>query len=137
MPAKQISVYDLALERRSKARYPVELKVRFRALPSDGIALLGCGRTLNVSSSGLLIATDEPLVKAGSRLHVSMEWPSMLNDKTPLQLIVVCRVIRRQASGFAAVMERYQFRTRKAERRAAADRKPNSLAMAACSSDFA
>lgn len=136
MPVNQKSFQDLALERRSKARYPVELNVRYRAL-ANGIALLGFGRTLNVSSSGLLIATDQPLVKDGSRLSVSMEWPSMLNDRTPLQLIVICRVIRRQPSGFAAMMESYQFRTRKTARRPEADADPNSLAMAACSSDFA
>ena len=136
MPANQLTVHDVALERRSRARYPVELKVQYRTF-ANGMALLGFGRTLNVSSSGLLIATDEPFVQDGSRVRVAMEWPSMLNDQTPLQLIVVCRVIRCQQSGFAAVLERYQFRTRKAEKHAATVPKPKSLAVAACSSDFA
>ncbi|HTC35963.1 MAG TPA: PilZ domain-containing protein [Bryobacteraceae bacterium] len=112
MPANLL-VNEPALERRSKARYPVELNVRYRTL-AKGTALAGIGRTLNVSSRGLLIACEEPLVEDGSRLQVSLEWPSMLNGKTPLQLIAVCRVIRCQSEIFAVRLERYQFRTRKA-----------------------
>jgi hypothetical protein len=111
MPANLL-VHELALERRSKVRYPVELKVRYHTL-RDGPALAGIGRTLNVSSHGFLIASEEQLVQAGCRLQVSLEWPSMLNGITPLQLIAVCRVTRCQSEVFAVRLERYQFRTRK------------------------
>jgi hypothetical protein len=111
MPANLL-VNELALERRSKARYPVELNVRYRTL-EKGLALAGVGRTLNVSSHGLLIACAEQLVEDGRRLQVALEWPSMLNGTTPLQLIAVCRVIRCQSEVFAVRLERYQFRTRK------------------------
>ena len=111
MPANLL-VNELAPERRSKARYPVELNVRYRTL-ANGPALAGIGRTLNVSSHGFLIVSDEQLVQHGSRLQVSLEWPSMLNGTTPLQLIAVCRVTRCQSEIFAVRLERYQFRTRK------------------------
>jgi hypothetical protein len=111
MPAKQIARRDLVMERRSKARYPMEFNVRYRSL-SKGPALVGVGHTVNVSSGGLLIACDEQIVNDGSRLQVSLEWPSMLNGTTPLQLITVCRVIRCQQAGFAVRLERYEFRTR-------------------------
>jgi hypothetical protein len=110
--AANLLVNELALERRSKARYPVVLNVRYRTI-ANGPALAGVGRTLNVSSRGLLIACEEPLVEDGSRLQVALEWPSMLNGITPLQLIAVCRVTRCQSEVFAVQLERYQFRTRK------------------------
>ncbi len=70
---------------------------------------------MNVSSHGFLIASDGQLVRAGNRLQVAMEWPSMLDGTTPLQLIAVCRVIRCQSEVFAVRLERYQFRTRKSK----------------------
>jgi hypothetical protein len=108
----QAATKDFAPERRSKARYPVEMNVRYRTL-TNGLALVGLGRTLNVSSRGLLIASAQHIVHDGSRVQVSLEWPSLLDDTTPLQLIAVCRVIRCQPAGFAVRLERYQFRTRK------------------------
>jgi len=91
----------------------MELNVRYRTL-TNGPALVGIGRTLNVSSRGLLIASEQGIVHDGSRLRVSMEWPTLLHGTTPLQLIAVCRVIRCQPSVFAVRLERYHFRTRKA-----------------------
>jgi len=112
MQPNQVASEDLERDRRSNARYPVELNVRYRIL-TNGPALVGVGRTLNVSSRGLLIASEQRIVRDGSRLRVSVEWPSLLNGKTPLQLIAVCRVIRCLPMAFAVKMERYQFRTRK------------------------
>lgn len=75
--------------------------------------LVGVGRTLNVSSRGLLIASEQQFVQHGSRLQISLEWPTRLHGTTPLQLIAMCRVIRCEPSEFAVRLERYQFRTRK------------------------
>ena len=112
MPPNQGASHDLTLERRSKARYPMELNVRYRIL-TNGRALPGIGRTLNVSSCGLLIASDQQIVHDGSRLQLSLEWPLLLDGTTPLQLIAECRVIRCQPERFAVRLERYQFHTRK------------------------
>ncbi len=70
MPANQGARHDLALERRSNARYPVELNVRYHTL-ADGPALVGIGRTLNVSSAGLMIVSEQHIVQDGSRVQVS------------------------------------------------------------------
>ncbi len=99
-------------ERRAKARFPVEMNVRYRTIIS-GLARTGVGRTLNVSSRGLLIASEQDLVEDGTRLKISLEWPARLQGGTPLQLIAVCRVVRCQPDAFAVRLERYQFRTRK------------------------
>jgi hypothetical protein len=112
MPANQVAAKVLTPDRRFKARFPVELNVRYRTL-TNGPALVGIGRTLNVSSCGLLIASDQQIVHTGSRLEVSLEWPFRLHGTTPLQLTAVCRVTRCQSAGFAVKLESYQFRTRK------------------------
>jgi len=103
MAANPIS---LLLERRSKERFPLALNVRYRTP-----AMVGTGHTVNVSSNGLLIASDEHIVEEGHFLKVSLEWPARLNGTTPLQLIVEGRVVRSVRAGFAVRMERYQFRT--------------------------
>jgi hypothetical protein len=103
---------DLALERRSKARFPLRLGVRYRTL-SGGPSQAGAGRTVNVSSCGLLIATDEPMVRTGCRLQLTLEWPFLLHGITPLQLIVDCRVTRCLGEEFAVKLDQYQFKTRK------------------------
>ena len=96
-------------ERRSKVRYPLELAVRYQGI-GEGQAITGVGRTLNLSSSGLLLASEEG-VQPGARLKVTIEWPSLLNGKTPLQLVTVGRVVRQGRSNFAVAFEHYQFKT--------------------------
>jgi PilZ domain len=106
------SITDLDFDRRSKARFPIRLSVRYRTL-SAGPALIGAGRTVNISSCGLLIASEEALVRTGARLQLTVDWPFLLHGITPLQLIVSCRVTRCRAEEFAVKLEQYQFKTKK------------------------
>jgi hypothetical protein len=101
-----------AMERRSKARFPVHLTVKYRTF-SDGPSQVGAGRTVNMSSCGLLIATEEAMVPAGSRLQLTVDWPFRLHGRTPLQLIVFCRVTRCLQEEFAVMLDRYEFKTKK------------------------
>jgi hypothetical protein len=41
-----------------------------------------------------------------------VEWPSLLNGTTPLQLITVGTVVRTTQIGVSIVFDSYQFRTR-------------------------
>ena len=105
---------SLALERRSKSRFPLRLSVRYRTL-TGGPALIGAGRTVNMSSGGLLIASEEPIVRTGARLQLMVDWPFLLHGVTPLQLIVSCRVTRCRPEEFAVKLDQYQFKTKKRE----------------------
>src|SRR5579863_6838088 len=102
-----------AAERRSNRRYPLDLGVRFRS-PAGGFT--GVGRTVNLSSGGVLVdcqhATDQ--IGAGAQIEISIEWPLTLDGGVPLQLVAVCRVRRLGPSVFAAAFLRHQFRTLKA-----------------------
>lgn len=106
------TAHSLPSERRAKFRYALNLSVRFR--PLSGSHFLGAGRAVNMSSGGVLVLA--PLapggeISVGAWVEVSIEWPSLLDGRIPLQLIVVGRVVRRRAAQFAASVERYQFRT--------------------------
>ena len=97
------------IERRSKARYPVTLAVRYRTVGRNH-RVDGIGHTLNMSSGGLLVSCDQE-VSAGSRMEVNVEWPLLLNGKVPLQLVASGRVVRCGGSTFAVSFAQYQFRT--------------------------
>ena len=96
-------------ERRVKSRYPLELNARFQTMGAAG-PVAGVGQTLNMSSSGMLLACANNLPE-GTRLKIFVEWPSLLNGTTPLQLITVGTVVRCTQIGVSIVFDSYQFRT--------------------------
>ena len=97
-------------ERRSKCRYPLDLSIRFRSV--SGLASIsGEGRTLNLSSGGVLVLArhvELHEISAGARVELSIEWPSLLNGKVPLQLFARGRILRLGVSVFAATFERLE-----------------------------
>lgn len=96
-------------ERRAKSRYEMNLNVRYQTMGLAG-PVSGIGKTLNVSSGGVFI-TGGDNVREGTRMKLVIEWPSLLNGTTPLQLITIGVVVRRESSGVAISFEGYQFRT--------------------------
>src|ERR1700681_2589799 len=96
-------------ERRVKSRYPLELNVRYQTMGAS-CPVAGVGQTLNMSSSGMLV-TCRSDVPEGTRLKAIVEWPSLLNGTTPLQLITVGTVVRRDGVSLSIAFESYQFRT--------------------------
>ncbi len=100
---------NVPAERREKFRYRLNLSVRFGS-SGAGSSLSGEGTIVNMSSGGALIASgDQPLV--GELVEMRIEWPSLLDGRIPLQLIVLGRILRRGPSRFAAAFERHEFRT--------------------------
>ena len=100
----------MSTERRTKARYPLELTVHYQTL--DGQPVCGTGRTLNVSSGGALIAAEHDLDE-GARLKITIEWPTLLDGITPLQLVTTGKVVRHWESNLGVAFDWYQFRTMK------------------------
>src|SRR5579872_2609136 len=108
-------VFDQAIpdERRSKSRYPLELRIWFQSV-SSSVLVSGVGRTLNLSSGGVLVFSEDVALNeigVSAILRMSIEWPSLLDDRIPLQLFAVGRILRRGTSTFAATFDRHQFRT--------------------------
>jgi hypothetical protein len=105
----EASLSKAVIERRTKARYPVKLTVRYRTIGRSH-AVNGVGQTLNMSSGGLLVSAEHEM-PAGLRLEVNVEWPLLLNGTVPLQLVAHGKVVRGEGSEFAVAFAQYQFRT--------------------------
>ena len=96
------------VDRRSRVRFPMELRVRFRGL-GRGYRVSGMGRLVNMSSGGLLVAHQDG-VQIGTLLELHIEWPVRLDGRIPLQIVAVGKVTRCNPSSFAVVLETHQFR---------------------------
>lgn len=108
---------DLLLERRLTRRFPLRQEIRYQLVQSRCVAPLHVGRTLDVSSRGILFTTTEHL-PVGHSLEIAMHWPAQLNGDCPLQFMASGQVLR--SDGTTAVMriQRYEFRTRSTASRA-------------------
>lgn len=99
----------IPFERRSKTRYPLQLPVSYRALDQAGPSREG--KTGNLSSGGVWIISNHELNR-GAQMEVRIQWPWLLEERIPLQLFVVGKVVRCALSGFAVLFRQYQFRTK-------------------------
>ena len=97
------------MERRSRVRFPLELRVRFRTLGKrDPVA--GIGSVVNMSSGGVLVAFQHE-ISAGTPVELNIEWPAALDGRVPLRLVAVGTVVRCEIASFAVGLERHHFRT--------------------------
>jgi hypothetical protein len=98
-------------DRRASIRYPIERDIVFtfegRKSSPDPL----CGKTINLSSGGVLFSTEAP-VCPGKMLEVSISWPIKLDGMCGLKLVTRGRVVRSDSKSAAIEVERYEFRTR-------------------------
>jgi PilZ domain len=99
------------VERRGNSRFPVKEDVRYRVLQSKAVQVSGSGKTLDISSGGILFTTSERL-QPGRLIEIAVNWPAMLHGTCPLQLVATGRVVRSDNDTAAVRIERYEFRTR-------------------------
>ena len=115
-----------AEERRASRRYPIEQDAAYKVLNYRAAAPeAGVGRTLDISSGGVLFVTEQRL-RTGKRLELSVNWPAMLDGGCPLKFVAVGRVVRAEERRAAIQIEQHQFRTRRVkDLRAAEPEKPS------------
>ena len=97
-------------DRRSSDRFSIEREVRFKVLNKKSGEESGMGRTINMSSTGVLFTTDQMLLP-GRRVEVSISWPAQLNNKCALRLVARGRVVRFDDGKAAMEIQQYEFRT--------------------------
>lgn len=97
-------------DRRSTDRFPIERTVQYKVLNKRAGDETGEGRTVNISSTGVLFTTEHMLVP-GRRLEVSISWPAQLNEKCSLRLVARGRVVRFEEGRAAMEIQQYEFRT--------------------------
>lgn len=98
------------MERRSADRFPIEREVRYKILNKRNSQEEGIGKTINISSSGVLFTTDQILLP-GKRLELSISWPAQLDNKCQLKLVARGRVARLEQGRAAIEIQQYEFRT--------------------------
>ena len=98
-------------DRREDRRYPIELELQYRVVARRSPQQEGRGRTLNMSSGGILFSSDQNL-PAGAFVELSIHWPILLRQTLPLTLMVVGRVVRSDDNRVAVKTNRYEFLTR-------------------------
>jgi len=117
----------IAGDRRRDKRYGLELELRWRLIRRRRVLESGEGRTVDVSSGGILFDAGRPL-PAGLNVELSITWPVMLHNVAPLQLLVTGKIVRSDGRRTAVRMVQHEFRTAGAmmERRLALATGPRS-----------
>jgi len=102
-------------ERRAADRFPIERELKYRVIGRRPGEASGSGRTVNMSSSGILFSTEDELTP-GCQIEVSIAWPAQLNNQTPLKLVARGRVVRTEHRLAALEIQHYEFRTQATSR---------------------
>src|ERR1700730_475208 len=97
-------------DRRYDRRYEMQLELKWKLIRRRKVLDQGTGRTLDVSSGGILIETGRSL-PMGLNLELSISWPVLLHNTAPLQLVVAGRIVRSDGVRAAIRMMQHEFRT--------------------------
>src|SRR5205823_3402025 len=100
----------VTLGRRKSQRFPIELDVRYRTTSKRPEIVAGTGKTVNISSTGVLFTSPHD-VPIGTRLEIFIRWPIKLNEKCGLNLVGRGPVVRRAEGQLAVRFQDWQFRT--------------------------
>ncbi len=98
-------------EQRRTRRFPVECELAYKALGKVDGRIVGAGHTINMSSGGVLFTAEHSL-DVGQQVELSIKWPTKLEGKHPLNLIVVGRVVRSEVGKVAVETRFHDFRMR-------------------------
>lgn len=96
--------------RRNAPRYPIHEVVEYR-VGRKRAALRGTGKTVDISSSGMLFTAQHRL-PVGQMVEVAVNWPVLLDGVCGLKLVAAGVVIRANEEAVAVRISRYEFRTR-------------------------
>jgi len=96
------------LERRQRTRFPIELRVRYATGGRREIA--GAGKTVNISSRGVLISSAHEL-SPDTSIRVAIEWPVLIDDVCPLALHIHGTVVRSESGLVAVRFAGHEMRT--------------------------
>ena len=100
-------------EHRKTDRFPIETDARYKLMAVTREAQTGEGRTVNISSGGILLTTESRL-PLGERVELSVAWPAQLNENCALKLVAIGKIVRSSGDTAAIRIEKYDFRTRAA-----------------------
>jgi hypothetical protein len=97
-------------DQRLHRRYPIVLDAKFELFSEGRVELLGYARTLNISTGGVLLSTNDSL-PAGRSIKVAMNWPLLLQGVCQLRLIICGHIVRSDGTRIAVHSTHHEFRT--------------------------
>ena len=97
-------------DQRSNGRYPIALELQYKLLNKGRVQSLGSGKTLNISSGGVLFEADNLLPTSGP-IELALSWPFLLEGVCGLKLVMRGRIVRSDAKATAVKAEFHEFRT--------------------------
>jgi hypothetical protein len=101
-------VRQLAWDRRTSIRFPIELPVELRANKKSI-----WGTTVNISSGGLLMSCSDGDLARGTRVKVQVRITPTASTKDQELALVIDGTITRKSGGYVAVQrKRYRFAVR-------------------------
>ena len=96
-------------DQRNHKRFPISLDIQYRQLNRGRVAHHGTGRTINISSGGVLFDAESPLLP-GANVEIVVNWPFLLEGVCPLKLVMRGRVVRSEGVSAAVQMRQHEFR---------------------------
>jgi hypothetical protein len=97
-------------DRRFDRRYQLQLEVRWKLIRRRKVQDTGVGRTIDLSSGGILFDAARPL-PVGLNVELAISWPVLLHNVAPMQLVASGRIVRSIGSYAAIQLTQHEFRT--------------------------
>ena len=97
-------------ERRKNRRFAIHREMRYKLLEGGTIVAYGTGDTIDVGSGGVAFTAGQ-ILTPGAFIELSISWPALLNNNTPMRLVVYGRVLRSHRGSAVCSVDKYEFRT--------------------------
>lgn len=95
----------------------MNVELEYRLLTGNKVVSTGAGRTLNLSSHGVLFECEE-ILPLGTRIRLLLTWPARLDGTVGLTLCVNGLTVRSDGTCTAVEIVTHEFRTRSLQVRA-------------------
>ena len=92
-----------------RRRYPIPLQLRYKAASNHG-PLYGFGNTRMMSSKEIIFGGGNGL-KPGMKAEISVAWPSLLDGRMRLELVLQATITGSQDGVVEARIRAFDFRT--------------------------
>ncbi len=114
---------EFGYDRRADRRYPIAADIEYRVATRGKLPETGEGRTVNVSSGGVLFESPRS-VPPGTQIELLLAWPVLLDNATGLRLSIVGRTVWAKGNQTAVRILRYDFRIRGTRKKTSAGNAP-------------